>query len=245
MSVSYYNREPLWINSPLFQIGPPLYPQNHPIYSIISKRLFKSSIHIYYSFVSADFAHSTRLSKLTTWHPEQSAYKILSIPPPPSNLLHYSREWRIMLSCPHPKAGTETAQLNSCGCISLDDEEIGVVPFPVHSLPIRFETVGSSGAPSPLQKTGGKRSKGSRSIGSTKVRKQEGVQRVLVMERPPLRNEHTKEHTDTEESDKRATQHRILISEKTSFDLDKVCWTLSCAILNKGVEPCRKYGIRV
>ena len=151
-----------------------------------------------------------------------------------------------MLSCPHPRAGTETAQLNNCGFIPLDDDEIGVVPFPVFSLPIRFETAGPSGVPS--QKTGGKPSKGkSKSVGSTKVQKQEGVQRVLVMERPLLRDERdVKEHTDTdgEEGDKRAAQHRILISEKTSFDLDKVRWNLSCAVRDKDVEPCRKYGIR-
>lgn len=150
-----------------------------------------------------------------------------------------------MLSCPHPKAGTETSQLNNCGFVSLDDEEIGIVPFPVFSLPIRFETAGLSGAPS--QKTGGKPSKGkSKSVGSTKVQKQEGVQRVLVIERPLLRNEHVKEHTDAdgEEGEKRATQHRILISEKTSFDLDKVRWNLSCALWDKVVESCRKYGIR-
>ena len=130
-----------------------------------------------------------------------------------------------MLSCPHPKAGTETARLNTCGCISLDDEDIGAAPFPVFSLPIHFETTGPSGAPS--QKIGGKASKGKgKSVGSTKAQKQEGVQRVLVMERPLLRNEHTKEHTDSEESDTRGEQHRILISEKTSSDLDKVRWGL-------------------
>jgi hypothetical protein len=218
----------------LVQIGPFLFS---------SKRLFKNSIDIYYSFVSSDFVHSTRPLKLTTWHPEQSAYKILSIPPPPSSLLQYSREWRIMLSCPHPKVGTETARLNGCGCIFLDEGEIGVVPFPVFSLPVCFETAGPSGAPS--QKTGGKPSKGKgKSVGSTKVQKQEGVQRVLVMGRPLLRNEHTQEHTESEESDKRVVQHRILISEKTSFDLDKVRWTLPCVISNKDVEPRRKYGIR-
>ena len=148
-----------------------------------------------------------------------------------------------MLSCPHPKAGTETARLNSGGCISLDDEEIGAVPFPVFSLPIRFETIGPSGAPS--QKTAGKPSKGKgKSVGSTKVQKQEGVQRVLVMERPPLQSEDTEGYTDSEESNTRGAQHRVLISEKTSFDLDKVRWTLSCTIPNKDVEPCRKYGIR-
>jgi hypothetical protein len=223
----------------LFQIGPLLCSKNHPIHSIIFKRLFKTPIDIYYSFVSADFVHSTRSLKLTTWHPEQSAYKILSIPPPPSSLLQYSREWRIMLSSPHPKAGTETARLNSCGCISLDDDEIGVVPFPVFSLPVRFGTTWSSGAPS--QKTGGKPSKGKgKSVGSTKVQKQEGVQRVLVMERLL----HTKEHTDNEESDTSGAQHRVLISEKTSFDLDKVRWTLSCAFPNNDIESCRKYGTR-
>ena len=128
-----------------------------------------------------------------------------------------------MLSCPHPKAGTESAKLNNCGYISLDDEEIGLVPLPVFSLPIRFEMAGPAGVPS--QRTGGKPSKGKgKSVGSTKIQKQEGVQRVLVMERPPLRNEHTEEHTDGEESDKRTAKHRILISEKTSFDLDKVRW---------------------
>ncbi len=144
-----------------------------------------------------------------------------------------------MLSCPHPKAGTETAQLNNCGFVSLHDEEIGVVPFPVFSLPIRLETAGPSvsGAPS----GGRKPSKGkSKSVGSTKVQKQEGVQRVLVIERPLLRNEHIKEHTDSEESDKRAAQHRVLISEKTSFDLDKVRWALSWAIRDKVVEALQK-----
>ena len=219
----------------LSQFGPLLYAKNH------STRLLKSPTDIYYSFVSADFVHSTQPLKLTTWHPEQSAYKILSIPPPPSDLLQSSREWRIMLSCPHPKAGTEPAQLNKCGFVSLDDDEIGVVPFPVFSLPIRLETAGPSVSGAPSQKTGGRPSKGKgKSVGSTKVQKQEGVQRVLVMEQPLLRNEYIQEHTDSEESDKRAKQHRILISEKTSFDLDKVRWTLPCAIRDKDVEALQK-----
>jgi len=125
-----------------------------------------------------------------------------------------------MLSCPHPKAGTETAKPNNGGCISLDDEGIGVVPLPVFSLPIRFEMAGPSAAFP--QKTRGKSSKGKgKYVGSTKVQKQEGVQRILVMERP-LRNEHIQEHTDSEEHDKKVVQYRVLISEKTSFDLDKV-----------------------
>jgi hypothetical protein len=132
-----------------------------------------------------------------------------------------------MLSCPHPKAGTETAKLNSDGCISLGDGDIGVVPFPVFSLPIRFETAGPPGAPSP--RCGGKPSKGkSKSAGPTKVQKQEGVQRVLVLERPPLRNDHSMELTESEEGDKTAAQHRITINEKTSFDLDKVRWPYLC-----------------
>jgi hypothetical protein len=131
-----------------------------------------------------------------------------------------------MLSCPHPKAGTETAKLNNCGYISLDDGEIGLVTFPVFSLPIRFETAGPSATPS--QRTGRNLGKGkSKPVGSTKVQKQEGVQRVLVMERPPLRDEHTNTDTDGEERDRKAAKHRILVSEKTSFDLDKVRWTVS------------------
>ena len=201
----------------LVRIGPLPYLKT----TLNIKSLFKSSIEIHYCFVSADFEHSSLPLKLTTWHPEQSAYKILSIPPPPSSLLQYSTEWRIMLSCPYPKAGTETAKLNTCGYISLDDEEIGSIPFPVFSLPIRFEMAAPSATSS--QRTGGKPDKGKgKSVGSTKVPKQEGVQRVLVMERPLLRNAHTKEQTDGEESDKKAANHRILVSEKTSFDLDKV-----------------------
>lgn len=136
-----------------------------------------------------------------------------------------------MLSCPSPKAGTETAKLNNCGYISLDDEEIGLVPFPVFSLPIRFEMAGPSGTPS--QRTAGKPGKGKgKAVGSTKFQKQEGVQRVLVMERPPLRNEQSKEHGDGEQSDMKATKHRILVSEKTSFDLDKVRWAFPLRFSN-------------
>jgi hypothetical protein len=220
-------------------LGPSLYLKTIPYISIIPKRLFKSAIDIHYSFVSANFVHSTRPLKLTTWHPEQSAYKTLSILPPPSSLLQHSREWRIMLSCPHPKAGTGTAKLNSSGYISLDDEDIGVVPFPVFSLPIHFEMASPSGAP--LQKAGGKPGKmKGKSTGSSKVQKQEGVQRVLVMGGP-----HTEEHSAGEESDEEATRRKILISEKVSFGLDKVGWTLLCTISDQDAEFRRKFGTRV
>jgi hypothetical protein len=87
---------------------------------------------------------------------------------------------------------------------------------------------GPPGKPPPNVGIGGKPNKGkARPAGSTKVQKQDGVQRVLIIERPMLSNEDTETegHTESaEEKDKRVAHHRILISEKMWVDLDKVRW---------------------
>jgi hypothetical protein len=103
---------------------------------------FPNSMDIYYwwiSYAAPEPQKATRLSepaKLTTWR-QENAYKPLQIPPPPS---------KNSIRTPESEAGPgidctlvlAPAPIVASSVIDLRDPEIGRVPLPVCSLPIRI-----------------------------------------------------------------------------------------------------------
>jgi hypothetical protein len=96
---------------------------------------FPTSIDIFYWWISSTTEKVTRLSepaKLTTWR-QENAYKPLQIPPPSKNLIGTAATTGIdcnLVLAPAPFV--------SSSVIDLRDSEIGRVPLPVCSLPIRI-----------------------------------------------------------------------------------------------------------
>jgi hypothetical protein len=94
---------------------------------------YPSSIDIFYWWISYTPQNVTRLSepaKLTTWR-QENAYKPLQIPPPSKKLIGAAAE--IDCSLVLTPAPSVTSSV-----IDLRDPEIGRVPLPVCSLPIRI-----------------------------------------------------------------------------------------------------------
>ena len=97
---------------------------------------FPTSIDIFYWWISSTPEKVTRLSepaKLTTWR-QENAYKPLQIPPPSKNLIGTAAA-ATGIDCNLVLA---PAPIVSSSVIDLRDSEIGRVPLPVCSLPIRI-----------------------------------------------------------------------------------------------------------
>jgi hypothetical protein len=111
---------------------------------------YPTSIDVFYWWISITPQKVIRLSepaKLTTWR-QENAYKPLQIPPPTTVI-----DCSLVLS---------PAPIVTSSVIDLRDPEIGRVPLPVCSLPIRISV-------SPQQ----------RRDGSTKISKQEAIARTF------------------------------------------------------------------
>jgi protein N-lysine methyltransferase METTL21D len=152
---------------------------------------FPTSIDIFYWWISYAHQKVTRLSepaKLTTWR-QENAYKPLQIPPPSKDLIGAATGIDcILVLAPAPSVASSV--------IDLRDPEIGKVPFPVCSLPIRISV-------SPQQQQ--RRRDGVASTVTTKSPKQEAITRTFRLfddagDAIPL----------------------MQIKETVSFDLDKV-----------------------
>ena len=166
---------------------------------------FPTSVDIYYWWISyaPEPQNITRLSepaKLTTWR-QENAYKPLQIPPPPSKNL-------IGAAAAGPGPGIDCslvlapAPTVASSVIDLRDPEIGRVPLPVCSLPIRILI-------SPQQQGRRRRDGGAAAATSTKSSKQEAIIRSFRIFDDGLRA------GDVQTS-------LIHIKETVSFDLDKV-----------------------
>lgn len=95
---------------------------------------FPTSIDIFYWWISCSPQNVTRLSepaKLTTWR-QENAYKPLQIPPPSKKLIGAAAAG---IDCSLVLA---PAPIVTSSVIDLRDPEIGRVPLPVCSLPIRI-----------------------------------------------------------------------------------------------------------
>ena len=156
---------------------------------------FPTSIDIFYWWISSTPEKVTRLSepaKLTTWR-QENAYKPLQIPPPSKILIGAAGAATTTtgIDCNLVLA---PASIVTSSIIDLRDPEIGRVPLPVCSLPIRISVA-------PQQQ---RRRDGAASSASTKSPKQEAITRTFRLfgegDATPL----------------------MQIKETVSFDLDKV-----------------------
>ena len=161
---------------------------------------FPTSMDIYYWWISfvPEPQNVTRLSepaKLTTWR-QENAYKPLQVPAPPSKKLVGAAAGS-EIDCSLVLA---TAPIVASSVIDLRDPEIGRVPLPVCSLPIRISI-------SPQQQH--RRRDGGAAATSTKSSKQEAIIRTFRIFDDGLRVGDVQTPL-------------IHIKETVSFDLDKV-----------------------
>ena len=176
---------------------------------------FPTSIDIFYWWISSTPENVTRLSepaKLTAWR-QENAYKPLQIPPP-SKILIGAAAATTGIDCNLVLA---PAPIVTSSIIDLRDPEIGRVPLPVCSLPIRISVA-------PQQQ----RRDGAASFASTKSPKQEAITRTFRL---------------FDEGDATALMQ---IKETVSFDLDKVTEFLAATLcVFWGVDKphhCRNCG---
>ena len=165
---------------------------------------FPTSIDIFYWWISSTPENVTRLSepaKLTTWR-QENAYKPLQIPPP-SKILIGAAAGATGIDCNLVLA---PAPIVTSSIIDLRDPEIGRVPLPVCSLPIRISVA-------PQQQ---RRRDAVASTVSTKSPKQEAITRTFRL---------------FDEGDATALMQ---IKETVSFDLDKVTEFLTAISLCLG-----------
>ena len=183
---------------------------------------FPTSVDIFYWWISFESASSTdprtaqtvtRLSdpaKLTTWR-QENAYKPLQIPPPLplKNKSPTGFDCGLVL-CPAP--------IVTCSVIDFRDPEIGRVPLPVCSLPIRI-------SPEPLTRRGRGRGTNASSAGvtSTTTSTATGVTN--------LNNNNNNNNNASSKQEAITRTFRLFdgdatplmwIKETVSFDLDKV-----------------------
>jgi len=159
---------------------------------------------IYYwwiSYAPGEPQNVTRLSepaKLTTWR-QENTYKPLQISPPPSKfLIGAAAEPDLGIDCSLVLA---PAPIVASSVIDLRDPEIGRIPLPVCSLPIRITI--------PSQQPRQRRRDGGAAATSTKSSKQEAIIRTFRIfdDGVGVGDVHTP---------------LIHIKETVSFDLDKV-----------------------
>lgn len=150
---------------------------------------------------------------LTTWYGSGSAYKTLSVAPPRG--VKAGDIWSLALFCP-PSDVAASSPLDAIppyktALVSLSSvEDAGAwAPVPVMSEPIRF-TAAIKGGLTAVPPVKGEKVK-VKAAPTEKVAKQDRIQRAFVL--PPR---------SLEES-----SSELLLTEQTSFDLDKVC---SCHI---------------
>jgi hypothetical protein len=167
---------------------------------------FPTSMDIYYWWISYGAPEPqnnvTRLSepaKLTTWR-QENAYKPLQIPPPPSkNLTGAAAAGPGIADC---SLVLTPAPIVASSVIDLRDPEIGRVPLPVCSLPIRISI-------SPQQQQRRRDGGAAAASTNTKSLKQEAIIRTFRIFDDGLR-------VGDEQNP------LIHIKETVSFDLDKV-----------------------
>lgn len=111
--------------------------------------LFPSSQDIFFSWSQvahnasspATLSSTTRPTKLTTWHPEKSAYKEISVPLPPN--LRSGQQWRLILSASdlptHEVYTVNFREQNSFSQGLKWGGTFGSMPFSVVSMPILFQ----------------------------------------------------------------------------------------------------------
>lgn len=88
---------------------------------------FEETQDIHYSWLQAPKNNNrTKPAKLTTWRGQSSAYKPLSIPPPPG--VRDGQTWRLCLAATNHSV------------IDLKGEHTGDTPLPVFSMPILFSS---------------------------------------------------------------------------------------------------------
>ena len=134
---------------------------------------FPTSMDIYYWWISymPEPQNVTRFSepaKLTTWR-QENTYKPLQISPPPSKfLIGAAAEPDLGIDC---SLVLSPAPIVASSVIDLRDPEIGRVPLPVCSLPIRITI--------PSQQPRQRRRNGGAAATSTKSSKQEAIIRTF------------------------------------------------------------------
>ena len=157
---------------------------------------FPTSIDIFYWWISCTSQNLIRFSepaKLTTWR-QENAYKPLQVPPPSKNLSGVAgMDCCLVLSLSPTVASSE---------IDLRNPDIGRVPLPVRSLPIRLTSPRQGGRGVPTKTP----------TASTTTTKQEAITRTFRLF-----------------GDEGATP-TMQIKETVSFDLDKVTRILPASL---------------
>ncbi|KAI0251413.1 putative methyltransferase-domain-containing protein [Lactifluus subvellereus] len=108
---------------------------------------FPTSVDIFYWWISCASQNVIRLSepaKLTTWR-QENAYKPLQIPPPSKNLSGVAGMDCCLVLSPSPTVASSE--------IDLRDPDIGSLPLPVRSLPIRLISPRQGGRGAPTKTT--------------------------------------------------------------------------------------------
>ena len=179
---------------------------------------FPTNIDIFYWWISSTPENVTRLSepaKLTTWR-QENAYKPLQVPPPSKNLIG-AAAGATGIDCNLVLA---PAPIVTSSIIDLRDFEIGRVPLPVCSLPIRI------------------------SVAPQQQRRRDGVAASTTITKSPKQEAITRTFRLFDEGD---TTPLMQIKETVSFDLDKVTRFLAAISLCVwGVDKphhCRNCGI--
>jgi hypothetical protein len=175
----------------------------------------EDEIPISYQWLPVTAATTTvpqRQLPLTTWYGSGSAYKTLSIDPPTG--VKSGETWLLALFCSPSNVGgaSSAASLGAVpphktSLVALSSvEDAGAwVPVPVMSEPIRFTAAAKGGSANAPASRGGKVK--TKAGPSDKVEKQDRIQRAFVLPTPPAEGD---------------GPHEILLTEQTSFDLDKV-----------------------
>jgi hypothetical protein len=177
-------------------------------------------------------------NKLTTWYGKSSAYKTISIPPPPR--VRDGESWALILSCDsNPSQRLSLSLIDLCQDSRTVDHgqrgkfvndsvhtdtviDLGSVPFPVVSLPIKFLR-----SPNSTGRSGHSSSKSrSKSSGATAAPKQEQIQRqyrIAIKKCPNIGGSVIYDTADGRPIvDSITCEGLLTITEQTSFDLDKV-----------------------
>jgi hypothetical protein len=126
--------------APLSSRTIPVTPQ---VANDLRTQLFPADIDLYYAWSKAklppdDFEPSPKPSKLTTWR-AANAYKEISIPLP--HVVREGDSWRLLLTASDGLLGVEADRLH------LGDPALGILPFPVFSMPIHFSNKMSASSP--------------------------------------------------------------------------------------------------
>lgn len=200
---------------------------------ILADRLYPHQIDLYFTWASPGFRQFTDPIKLTTWR-QEIAHKLMSASGPPSLHQHHQHQhqyhahnqaaitWSLgLFACP---AGT-TIPTASATFINLTDLSSSLTNvLPVFSAPIEFSPLPSSSSSRGQSRSAANYNKSRASISSaSNSKKQDEIQRVYLL--PSALEDKLQGQAIS------PGWRSVIITEKTSPDLDKVSRLISISSL--------------